>query len=156
MDSVRRIMENANNLLTRAISQKDCMNVEFKSASLLTEQNKLQSLFNSDYEDGELAKQKIRCIKAYIYLEYAMIPYDEECKRNYYLRCEVSDIYTKCRNYIFNSKKNYKSNITEFIYKCYKPISLLNDEARLSTNQLDEKKINDIRSLYYELVGDGD
>ena len=152
MDSVKNIMKNANKLLEKAVCQKDCLDVEFKSATLLSEQNKLQQLFNSKYSDAELARQKTICINAYIYLEYAMIPYDEEYRMDYYLRCEASDIYMKCRKHVSELSKKGGSNLTEFIDKCYKPASILNDNAKSSTNMMKKEDVESVKAFYNELV----
>lgn len=149
MDSVQTIMKNANNLLTKALKLEDCMDVSFKAASLLEEQNKLQTLFSGVYSDRDLVKQKIATVNAYIYLEYAMIPYDEECKQNYYTRCDIKDLYTKCRKYVISMLNSPKTKqLSEFIAQCYSGVSLLNDEAVSSTGVLDNAAVQSLKKTY--------
>lgn len=149
MDSVKTIMENSNKLLAKALKFTDNIDISFKSAELLKEQNVLQTLFSSKYSDDELAKQKIRCVNAYVYLEYAMLPYDEECKRNYYTRCEITDLYDKCKKFVRSADgKEMAGGLSVFIANCYKPASMLHESAILSTGVMDIIKFEEVKQMF--------
>ena len=154
MDSVQTIMKNCNELLARSVKLDGMLDVSFKSASLLEEQNKLQTLFSQEYSDDELIKQKSTCISAYIYLEYSMIPYDDECKRNYYARCEILDLYKKCREHVreLSADVNKSVKLAEFVTNCYKPVSELNELATLSTTAINEDDLKKIKATYDSYV----
>lgn len=153
MDSVKMIMENSNKLLAKALKFTDNIDISFKSAELLKEQNVLQTLFNSKYSDDELAKQKTRCVNAYVYLEYAMLPYDEECKRNYYTRCEITDLYDKCKKFVRSENgRKMAGELSAFIANCYKPVSMLHEAAILSTGVMDITKFEEVKQMFSSIT----
>lgn len=154
MDSVKTIMSNSNKLLEKALKLDGCIEVSFKAASLLEEQNKLNALFSSTYSDVELMKQKETCLNAYIHLEYSLLPYDEECKKNYYARCDVSDLYTKCRIAVRKmSVSNTGNELSSFISQCYKPVCDLRKVATESTEKVDTDQLKMLKEKFSTFIG---